>query len=234
LPCIVYDSNGKSFPIQIERHNFELFLRNRQGQNFILDLDIEGDKAHKVLLKDAQRDPIKNYLLHADFLEISMTHKLKISIPVRLIGESIGVTQQEGVMEQLLRSVDVECLPGDIVKEFTLDVSNLSIGNKLCVRDIQADPKLTILTGPEITVVSVQLPHVEVEKPAEEAVEGAVEGQPAAEGTEAAAAETAEPGQEKETKEKGKEAAPAEKGKAPKEKGKAPAEKGKAPKDKTK
>ena len=220
LPCIVYDSNGKSFPIQIERHNFELFLRNRQGQNFILDLDIEGDKAHKVLLKDAQRDPIKNYLLHADFLEISMTHKLKISIPVRLIGESIGVTQQEGVMEQLLRSVDVECLPGDIVKEFTLDVSNLSIGNKLCVRDIQADPKLTILTGPEITVVSVQLPHVEVEKPAEEAVEGAVEGQPAAEGAEAVAAETAEPGQEKETKEKGKEAAPDEKGKAPKGKSK--------------
>jgi len=200
-----------------------------------------------VLLKDTQRNPIKDYLLHADFLEVSMTRKLKISVPVRLSGESIGVTQQEGVMEQLLRSVDVECLPGDIVNEFTLDVSNLSIGNKLCVRDIQADPKLTILTAPEITVVSVQLPHVEEEKPAEEAVEGAVEGQPPAEGAEAATAETAEPGKEKETKEnkekgkEGKEAAPAEKGKEPKdkgkepkEKGKEPKEKGKAPKDKTK
>ena len=241
LPCIVYDSNGKSFPIQIQRHNFELFLRNRQGQNFILDLDIEGDKARKVLLKDTQRHPIKDHLLHADFLEVSMTRKLKISVPVRLIGESIGVTQQEGVMEQLLRSVDVECLPGDIVNEFTLDVSNLSIGNKLCVRDIQADPKLTILTAPEITVVSVQLPHIEEEKPAEEAAEGAVEGQPAAEGAEAAAGTEAEPGKEKEAKGKGKEAAPAEKGKEPKdkgqeskEKGKEAKEKGKAPKDKTK
>jgi len=247
LPCIVYDSNGKSFPIQIQRHNFELLLRSQEGQNFILDIDIEGDKARKVLLKDTQRHPINDYLLHADFLEISMTRKLKISVVVRLVGESIGVTQQEGVMEQLMRSVEVECLPGDIVKEFTLDVSNLSIGNKLCVRDIQADPKLTILTAPEITVVSVQLPHIEEEKPAEEVVEGAVEGQPPAEGAEAAAAETVEPGKEKEAKENkekgkdGKEAAPAEKGKEPKEKGKEtkekgkePKEKGKTPKDKTK
>jgi len=248
LPCIVYDANGKSFPIQIKRHNFELFLRSREGQNFILDLDIEGDKTHKVLLKDTQRDSIKDHLLHADFLEVSMTRKLKISVTVRLVGESIGVTQQEGVMEQLLRSVDVECLPADIVKEFTLDVSNLAIGNKLCVRDIKADPKLAILTAPDITVVSVQLPHIEEEKPAEEVVEGAVEGQPPAEGAEAAVPGAAEPGKEKETKEtkeKGKEgkeaAAPAEKGKEPKEKGKEskekgkePKEKGKAPKDKTK
>ena len=176
-----------------------------------------------------------------------MTRKLKVSVVVRLTGESIGVTQQEGVMEQLLRSVDVECLPGDIVKEFTLDVSGLSIGNKLCVRDIKADPKLTILTSPDVTVVSVQLPHIEAEKPAEEAVEGAVEGQPPVEGAEAAVAGTAEPGKEKDKE--GKEtAAPAEKGKVSAEKGKAPKdigketkdkgkepkEKGKAPKDKAK
>ena len=111
-------------------------------------------------------------------------------------------------MEQQLRSVDVECLPGEIVGEFTLDVSNLAIGDNLCVRDIKVDPsKLTILTSPEITVVSVQLPHVEEEKPAEEAaaVEGAVEGQPPAEGAEAAPGAPAEAGKEgKEGKEPGK------------------------------
>ena len=244
LPCVVYDSSGNSFPIQIKRHNFELFLRNRGKQNFILDLDIEGDKARKVLLKDTQRNHINDHLLHADFLEVSMTRKLKVSVPVRLVGESIGVTQQEGIMEQQLRSVEVECLPGDIISEFMLDISNLSIGDNLCVRDIKTDPtKITILTAPEITVVSVQLPHIEEEKPAEEAaVEGAVEGQPPAEGAEAAAAATAEPGKDtkekgKETKEKGKEgkeAAPAEKDKESKEKGKEPKEKGKAPKDKKK
>jgi len=238
LPCIVYNSDGKSFPIQIKRHNFELFLRNRERQNFILDLDIEGDPARKVLLKDTQRNHINDHLLHADFLEVSMTRKLKVSVAVRLVGEPIGVTQQEGVMEQLVRTVEIECLPGDIVNEFTLDVSSLSIGNKLCVRDIQADPaKLTILTAPEITVVSVQLPHIEVEKPAEEAVEGAVEGQPAVEGAEAVTGEATEPGKDKEPKEKGKEGKEAkEKGKeaVPAEKDKEAKEKGKAPKDKKK
>lgn len=228
LPCVVYDSTGKSFSIRIKHHAFEVLLRNRQGQNLILDLDIEGDKARKVLLKDVQQDRIKDHLLHADFLEISMTRKLRISVAVNLVGEPVGVTQQGGVMEHLLRSVEVECLPGDIIKEFVLDVSGLSIGDTLSVRDIKADPKITILTMPDIAVVSIQMPHVEEEKPAEEAaVEGAVEeGAPPAEGAEAAAA-AVEPGEEKGKEGKGKEAAPAEKGKEPKEKGK-------EPKDKTK
>jgi len=226
LPCVVYDSTGKSFSIQIKRHAFEILLRNRQGQNFILDLEIEGDKTHKVILKDTQQDRIKDHLLHADFLEISMTRKLRISVAVNLVGEPVGVTQQGGVMEHLLRSVEVECLPGDIIKEFVLDVSSLSIGDMLCVRDIKADPKTTILTMSDIAIVSVQIPRFEEEeKPAEEAVEGAVEGAPPVEGAEAAAV-AAEPGKEKELKEKGKEgkekeAAPAtEKGKESKEKGK--------------
>lgn len=233
LPCVVYDSAGKSFSIQINRHALEILLRNRQGQNLILDLEIEGDKARKVLLKDIQQDHIKDHLLHADFLEISMTRKIRIPVPVILVGEPIGVTQQGGVMEHLLRSVEVECLPGDIIKEFVLDVSSLSIGDTLSVRDIKTDPKLTILTMPAIAVVSVQIPRFEEEeKPAEEAVEGAVvEGAPPVEGAEAAAA-AAEPGKEKEPKEKAKES----KGKepVPAEKGKESKEKGKGPKDKTK
>lgn len=229
LPCVVYDSAGKSFSIQIKRHALEILLRNRQDQNLILDLEIEGDKTRKVLLKDMQQDRINDHLLHADFLEISMTRKIRISVPLKLVGEPIGVTQQGGVMEHLLRSVEVECLPGDIIKEFILDVSSLSIGDTLSVRNIKADPKITILTMPDIAVVSVQIPRFEEEeKPAEEAVEGAVEGVPPVEGAEAAPA-AAEPGKEKELKEKGKEgkeAAPAtEKGKESKEKGKETKEK---------
>ncbi|MDO9541385.1 MAG: 50S ribosomal protein L25 [Kiritimatiellia bacterium] len=238
LPCIVYDSTGKSFSIQIKRHALEVLLRHRQGQNLILDLEIEGDKARKVLMKDIQQDRIKDHLLHVDFLEISMTRKLRLSVAITLVGEPVGITQQGGVMEHLLRSVEIECLPGDIINEFVLDVSNLSIGDTLSVRDIKADPKLTILTMPEIAVVSVQIPRFEEEKPAEEAVEGAVEGAVPAEGAEAAAAAT-EPGKEKEPKEKGKEgkekeAVPTEKGKETKEKGKESKEKGKETKDKAK
>lgn len=235
LPCVVYDSTGTSLTIQVNRHVLELLLRNREGQNLILDLDIEGEKVRKVLLKDTQRDHIKDYLLHADFLEISMSRKLRIAVPVRLVGEPVGVSQQGGVMEHLLRSVEVECLPGDIVKEFILDVSSLSIGDTLSVRDIKTDPKLTILTVPDIAVVSVQLPHFEEEKPAEEEAAVTAEGEPVVEGE--AAATPAEPGKEKELKEKGKESKevePKEKGKETKEKGKEPKEKGKESKEKGK
>jgi large subunit ribosomal protein L25 len=234
LPGIVYDSSGNSLAIQIQRHAFEMFLRGREGQNLILDLDIEGDKTRKVLLKETQRDHIKDHFLHADFLEISMTRKIRIAVPIRLVGEPVGVSQQGGVMEQIVRSVDVECLPGDFVKEFVLDVGALAIGNNLSVRDIKADPKITLLTAPDIVVVSVQLPHFEEEeKPAEEAAAAATaEGAPAAEG-EAAAAAAAEPGKGKETAGKGKEAAGKGKEAESKEKGKEPAkEKGKEPKGK--
>jgi large subunit ribosomal protein L25 len=234
LPCVVYDVKGKSFPIQVKRQALEIMLRNRERQNLILDLEIEGEKQKKVLLKDTQRDFIKDHLLHADFLEVSMTRKLRVSVAIRLLGEPIGVSQQGGVMEHLIRSVDVECLPMDIVKELTLDVSNLAIGDTLCVRDIKADPKLTILTAPEITVVSVQLPHIEEEKPVEEAVEAeaAVEGAVPAEG-EAAAAAPAEPGKEKEAK--GKEGAKEAEEKGKEVKGKETKEvKGKESKDKAK
>lgn len=236
LPCVVYDSTGKSVAIQLKRHTLELLLHSHEGQNIILDLEIEGDKTRKVLLKDTQRDHIKDHLLHADFLEISMTRKLKVAVAVRLIGEPVGVSQQGGVMEHIIRSVEVECLPADIIKEFTLDVSALSIGDTLCVRDIKATPELTILTAPDIAVATVQLPHIEEEEtPAEEAAEAAAEGKTAAEGKEGEA--PAEPGKEKEGKEQAKDAKESEtKGKGKETKEKAPdlREKGKQAKDKGK
>lgn len=234
LPGVVYDANGRSLPVQVQRHALEMMLRRHAGQNLILDLELEGEKARKVLLKDTQRDHLKDHLLHADFLEISMSRKLRVAVAIRLVGEPLGVSLQSGVMEHLLRSVEVECLPADIVQELPLDVSNLSIGDTLAVRDLKVDPKLTILTAPEITVVSVQIPHFEEEKPAEEAAEAAAEGAPVVEGA-AAAAPAAEPGKEKEAKgkETAKEAEPKEKGKETREKAKEPP-KGKETKEKAK
>lgn len=233
LPCVVYDSAGKSLMIQMDRHKLELFLRDRSGQNLILDLDIEGDRTRKVLLKDSQRDHIRDDLLHVDFHEISMTTKLRIPVAVRLAGEPIGVTQQGGVMEHLLRTVEVECLPADIVQEFVLDVSNLGIGDTLSVRDIKADPKITILNAPDIAVVSVQLPRFEEEAKPEEEAAAAGEGQPPAEGEAAAADAAAGEAKDKAApKEGGDKAGDAKDAKEPKEKGKESKEKGKEPKEK--
>lgn len=197
LPCVVYSSHEPSQAIKINRHDLEILVHHHGGQNIIIDLDIDGKTTKKVLLKDLQRDHIKDLAIHADFLEISMTQKLRMMVDIALVGEPTGVTQQNGVLEHLLRAVEVECLPEDIVKEFQLDVSALEINDRLFVRDIKVDPKLTIITLGDIAVASVRMPRVEEEPvPAEEEAAGAAE---------AAEEEKEEAGEKKEEEGKDKE-----------------------------
>ncbi|MDP2989532.1 MAG: 50S ribosomal protein L25 [Kiritimatiellota bacterium] len=177
LPGILYDSKGQSQPVQLKRHEFELLLRHRADENLIMDLAVDNDVPRKVLLKDVQRDHIRDHLMHVDFLEISLTRKLRVPVAIRLTGEPLGVSQEGGILEHLLRTVDVECLPMDIAREFVLDVGQLKIGDSLFVRDLKIDQKkMVLLTAPDIAVASVLMPHVEEEvKPEEAAVEGAAE-----------------------------------------------------------
>lgn len=224
LPGVVYDNKGQSQPIQLKRHEFELLLRNRAGENLIMDLSLDNSEPRKVLLKDIQRDHIRDNLTHVDFMEISLTRKLRVPVSIRLTGDPVGVTQEGGVLEHLVRTVELECLPMDLVKELVLDVSQLKIGDSLFVRDFKVDTqKLTLLTAPDIAVVSVLMPHIEEEvKPEEAAAAEAGAAQPEVIGEKKegeAGAEDAEAGKGKEGKAKEPEAK-APKGKEPKGKGK--------------
>ncbi len=224
LPGIVYDSKGKSLTIQLKRHEFELLLRRRSDENLIMDLMVDNDAPIKVLLKDVQRDHMRDNLLHVDFLEISLTRKLRIPVAIRLTGDPLGVTQEGGILEHLLRTVEVECLPMDIVKEFVLDVSQLKIGDSLFVRDLKIDAqKMTLHTAGDIAVASVLMPHLEEEvKPEEAVAEGAAEPEVIGEKKEGEAEGEAKEGAEAKGKDaKGKEPeAKADKGKEPKGKAK--------------
>ena len=226
LPGIVYDNKGQSQLVQLKRHEFELLLRQRQGENLIMDLAVDSDAPRKVLLKDIQRDHIRDNLMHVDFLEISLTSKLRVPVAVRLTGDPFGVTQEGGILEHLVRTVEVECLPMDIVKELVLDVSQLKIGDSLFVRDLKPDrAKITILTAPDIAVASVLMPHVEEEVKPEEAAAaeaaGAAEPEVIGAKKEGEAEGEAKEGKAKEPEAKGKEAeAKTGKGKEAKSKGK--------------
>jgi len=196
--------------IQIDTHTFEMMLSRHAGENLLIDIDIEGEGVRKVLLKDVQQGPVKGELLHVDFLEISMTRKMRVMIPVEFVGEPAGVSQEGGILEHVLREVEVECLPGDLVESIPVDVSALKIGGSLLVRDLKIDPKLTLLTSPDVAIASVTAPRAEVVTAEAEAV--AVEG----------AAEPEVIGK-KEEGEEGEEKAPAKGEKAPAKGEKAPA-----------
>ena len=162
--------------IQLSAHDFDLALKGHMGEHMLMDLEVGGDKPLKVLLKEVQHHPVSHKIIHADFNEISMTKKLRIETPIKLVGEPVGVTQQGGILEPIMRSILVECLPTDIVESFSLDVSNLNIGDSLLAASIQLDKaKYTVLTSPDQAIVKVSAPKAEEEVAPAAAEAGAAE-----------------------------------------------------------
>ena len=149
------------------------FLKGHTSEQFILDLDVTGSQPCKALIKEIQRHPVSHRIIHVDLNAISMTRKLRIEVPVRLTGEPVGVAQQGGVLDHMVRAVLVECLPTDIPEIFVLDVTNLNIGDRLTVADVKVDKsKVTVLSAADLAIVAVAAPRAE-EEVAPVAAEGA-------------------------------------------------------------
>jgi large subunit ribosomal protein L25 len=162
FPGVVYGTGKTPCNVQVNQKAFLSALGGHVNEHVILDLEIQGQDVRKVLLQDVQHHPITDQVLHADFHEISMTEKLRIEIPVHLVGEPVGVTQSGGVLEHLLRAITVECLPTDIVESFNVDVAGLQIGDKLSAGDIALDAaKYTLITSKDLAIASVSAPREE-------------------------------------------------------------------------
>lgn len=168
VPAAVNRIGGGTTLAKFDAHEFKSMLRKHAGEQMLVTLDIDGNDVH-ALMREVQYDVITGYPIHADFGEISMSEKIHVQIPIRLLGEPEGVKIGGGVMQQILRQVDVECLPADIVDCFEADVSHLKLNQSLFVRDLALGENYELLTGKDIVVASVALPD---EEPAE-SVEGA-------------------------------------------------------------
>jgi len=176
IPAVVYGDGKQSRLIQLVAHDFEQLIRGHTGEHQVMDLEIGGEKELKVLLKEIQHHPVSGRIIHADFNEISMTKKLRIEIPIKLVGEPVGVKDQGGVLQHICRSLVVECLPTDILENVPVDVSGLHISEHLLVSGIQMDPaRYTILTAPEQAIAAVAAPKIEEEPVAAEAVAATAE-----------------------------------------------------------
>jgi len=162
VPGVVYGEGKPARNIRVNEHDFARLLSKHHGEHMLMDLAVGGAPAIKVLLQDAQRHPVTGRRLHVDFHEISMTRKLRVRIPLALTGDPVGVTQQGGILDQLLREVEVECLPADLMEQITVDVSALELGKHLSVRDIRLDAaKFAVLTPGEIAIAAVSAPKAE-------------------------------------------------------------------------
>ncbi len=161
VPAVVYKKGEDTLSLKIGSKDLFRTLHTEAGENVIARLHIDGAKKSKermVIVKEVQRDPIKDYLLHVDFQEISLTETLKVKVPIAGKGEAIGVKQDEGVLQHVMWEAEVECLPTNIPEKIEVDVTNIKIGESLTVKDVIAPEGVKILDDPEAVVFSVEHP----------------------------------------------------------------------------
>ncbi len=165
VPAVVYGVKETSLSLELDAKAIHRFLSTQEGENVIIDLEVAGAKPSlkKAVVKEVQLDPVSGRILHVDFLHISMTEKIKFQVPVHVSGISTGVKNQEGILQHILREVEVSCLPADIPEAIDLDITELGIGDSIHVRDLTLG-EVEILTEPQRTVVTVIPPTVHKEE----------------------------------------------------------------------
>jgi large subunit ribosomal protein L25 len=132
----------------------------------IFELELGGNKQY-AMIKEVQYHPITDEIIHIDFMRVRREEKITISVPIAFVGESIGVNEG-GVMMQSLTSLEVSCLPENVPKQVTIDITELEMNSSLTVADIAVSKEFDILTSNDVTVVSVQAPKEEEEPVVEE------------------------------------------------------------------
>jgi len=171
IPAVYYGRGEASIPLAINLRELQELFDRAEGANVIVDLKITGDGSQdmKALIREIQRDPVGGNILHIDLQHISLTERITVEVPVVLVGTPAGVKDSGGILEHLLREVEVECLPTDIPARLEVDVSGLQIGDTLHVSDIKAE-RATIKTEADRAIATVVPPTIlEEVKPAEEA-----------------------------------------------------------------
>lgn len=172
VPGVLYGAKKQTVAVSLDPKQISRILQSETGHNTIFELQVDGEKA-RVMIVDWQYDPMYGKLLHIDLKRIAMDEKIKVKVPIHLIGEAEGVKQQGGILDQVLREVELECLPGDIPSHIDADVTKLVFGTVLRVSDLQHGGKLKFLTDAGQTVAHITAVKEEAAPTPEAAAEAA-------------------------------------------------------------
>jgi large subunit ribosomal protein L25 len=154
IPAVVYGAGQAPVSLVVEPKQITKILHSKAGHNTIFDLKVAGDTS-KVMIIDWQYEPIKGSIMHIDLKRIAMDKPIVVSVPVVLTGTAAGVRTQGGILDQVLREVEIECLPADIPTAIEADVTNLIFGQVLRVADLPHGGTVKFLTGDDQTVAHI-------------------------------------------------------------------------------
>jgi len=171
IPAVVYGAGQDAVAVTVDPKVIIKILHSDSGHNTIFDLNVEGAAIAKAMIVDWQNEPLKGKLLHIDLKRIAMDKMMRVWVPIQLVGTATGVKNQGGILEHVLREVEIECLPGDIPGHLDVDISGLELHGAIHVSDLPHSGSIKFLGDEDATVAHVTA--VKEEAPAPEAVAAA-------------------------------------------------------------
>ena len=161
MPAIIYGTGKDPVAVAVNPKEVNKILHSSTGHNTIFDMAVGDSPAEPVMVVDWQHHPLKGNLLHVDLLRIDLEKPIKVSVPVHLKGEAVGVKIGGGLLEVVNREVDIECLPNDIPEFFTVDVTELGVNQAVRAGDLKLSESMRLVSPAESVLVHVTAPRAE-------------------------------------------------------------------------
>jgi large subunit ribosomal protein L25 len=155
IPAVLYGAGHDPVAVEVDPKQISRILFSETGHNTIFDVDMGSTATAKAMIVDWQREPIKDQLIHIDLKRIALDKTLKVSVRVKLLGIPVGVKTAGGILDLVLREVEIECLPADIPSHIDVDVSNMNLFDVIRVSDLPHSDKIKYLNEEDATVAHV-------------------------------------------------------------------------------
>lgn len=172
IPAILYGADTVSIPLTLNKKDVFAILKAETGENTIFKISFNSE-TRNTMIKELQKDPVTDEILHADLIQIVMDNVISVSVPIVLVGEAVGVKAEGGFVDFVTREVEIECLPKNIPEQLEIDISSLHLHQSLKVEDLSSPGEITLVNDPNTVVVLIHAPtkeEFEVEEIEEEIV----------------------------------------------------------------
>jgi len=156
IPAVLYGAGHEPVAVEVDPKQISRILFSESGHNTIFDVQLgDQNNAAKAMIVDWQREPIKDQLIHIDLKRIALDKVLRVSVPIKLVGVPVGVKTQGGILDQVLREAEIECLPADIPSHIDVDITNLGLHQVIRVSDLPHSDKIKFLEAEDATVAHI-------------------------------------------------------------------------------